>query len=79
MNKMSWPQACIIFAGVISTGLLIGVSVWDFYHYGLMGGQGFLVPFNWMELTVLWLIHLSYWIVLIGGSIWLVRTTCRRS
>lgn len=75
MNKLSWPRLTVL-TGIVSFVLFIALT-WLWYFagnsfYGMMGGWG-LAPFGLSRLMVLGLMHLSFWVLLIAGMVWLVQ------
>ncbi len=75
MTRINWPRIAAL-AVILSLVAFIGLTwVWYFAengYYGMMGGWGFMTS-GWAGLIVLGLMHLSFWVLLIAGIVWLVQ------
>jgi len=71
MNKIYWPPIAAV-AVIVSFFLFIGLT-WLWYFAG-NSPNGI-----WSDLTVLGLMHLSFWGLFIAGMVWLVQLIRGRS
>ncbi len=84
MNKVNWT-AVIIFGIVVLFVFVVGVSLLGGWGYGgwgrmgpgmmgpgMMGGWGF-APFGWIGMIIMWLIPVSFVVLVVLGVVWLVR------
>jgi hypothetical protein len=79
MNKAN-RTVVIIFGVVVLLILFVGASLLDGWGYGgwgrmgpgMMGGWGF-GPLGWIGMLFMWLIPVSFVVLVVLGIIWLVR------
>lgn len=81
MTRVNWPRVAVLTV-IITFVLSIGLSwLWHwagYGYYGMMGGWGF-VSLSWPTLIAMWLMHLSFWVLVIVGVAWLVQATGNHS
>ncbi|HJW91897.1 MAG TPA: zinc ribbon domain-containing protein [Anaerolineales bacterium] len=84
MNRIRWT-AVAIFSVIVLFVLLLGVSLLGGWSYGgwgrmgpgmmgpgMMGGWGF-GPFGWIGMIFMWLIPVSFIVLVVLGIAWLVK------
>lgn len=88
MSKINWT-ALAVFDIVALLVFLVGVSLLSGWGYGgwgwmgpgmmgprMMGGWG-SSPFGWLGMIFMWLIPMSFFVLIILGIVWLVRSVGR--
>src|SRR5215208_1991393 len=75
MNKINWTFVAIAAVAFLLLASLFGdrgYGGWGMMGPGMMGGWGFS-PFGWVGMIIMWLVPLSFIVVVALGVVWLVR------
>ena len=79
MKKINW--LVVVVVGLLALFLLIGMGMFDGRGYrgygmmgpGMMGGWGYS-PFGWIGMIFMWLIPISFLVLIVLGVVWVVQS-----